>query len=269
MRRAKPPTHLARFAPDKPKSRRPEQRIYGLHACLAAFAKRPGDVRKVYLTAARLDTFKPVLAHCAKHRIGYRIVDSDELERISASVHHEGVCFEMARTEPLGLERWLSIQTRRSTASLLLWLDGIDNPHNFGALLRTAAHFGANGVLLPNASSLDRSGAAARVARGGAEVLPILRTEDAESALRALRQAGYAIAATVPHGGADLYERPLPRRLVLVFGAEDEGIRKSLVTASDLRLRIPGSGDVESLNVAASVAVILGEYWRQGSGPTR
>lgn len=263
MRRAKPPTQPTSWATQKPPYRNPHTRIHGVHACLTAFAKRPGDLRRVYLCRTRLDAFKPVLAFCAKRRIAYRIVDGEELERITASTHHEGVCFEMTHKENVSISSWLSAQRGARAPSLLLWLDGVDNPHNYGAILRTAAHFGADGVLLPEASTLHRSGAAARVARGGAEAMPTLRISTADEALTTLRQAGYSIASTVPRGGKSVYASPLPPRLVLVFGAEDDGIREGLLRESDLRLRIPGSGEVESLNVGASVAVVLGEYWRQ------
>lgn len=247
----------------KPQGRLPEQRIHGLHACLAVFAKRPGDLRKVYLAQECLDALRPVLAYCAERRLGYRIVAPEELERLASSHHHEGVVFEVVQRAPLGLAELLSRKTKPSSPSLLLWLDGIANPHNFGALLRTAANFGADGVLLPADSKLDRSGAAARVARGGAEAVPIARIDDPKAALETLRRAGYAVAVTTPRGGSDLYATELPARLAVVFGAEDEGVQRRLVEASDLRIRIPGTGEVESLNVAASVAVMSGEWWRQ------
>jgi len=144
---------------------------------------------------------------------------------------------------------------------LLLWLDGVGNPHNVGALLRTAAHFGVDGVISP--AGFDVSGAAARVAEGAAEVVPFVQARSASDALVALRAHGYSLAATVPHDATALYSTTLPERLVLVFGAEGEGMSEAMIAAADLRLTIPGSGEIESLNVAASVAVVLGEYWRQ------
>ena len=80
-----------------------EIRLYGLNACLAAFAKRPEALRKVYLTEARIATLKPVLAWCVKHRLGYRVVEDADLDKLTSSRHHEGVCFEMLRSGPLEL----------------------------------------------------------------------------------------------------------------------------------------------------------------------
>ena len=240
-----------------------ETRIYGLNACLAAFARRPEALRKVYLTEARIPALKQVLAWCVKHRLGYRVVEEADLEKLTASRHHEGVCFDMLRAAPLDLADLLALQPEDPAPSLLLWLDGVGNPHNLGALLRSAAHFGAGGAIVPAQSGLDLSGAAARVAEGAAEVVPLAHAPADASTHAALRAAGYKIAATVPREGTDLYDAALPARLVLAFGAESEGMSEPLIAAADLKLTIPGSGSVESLNVSASVAVILGEYWRQ------
>jgi TrmH RNA methyltransferase len=250
-----------RPADDRDEAPEREVRLYGLNACLAAFAKRPDALRKVYLTEARMPALKHVLAWCVKHRLGYRLVEEDDLDRLTGSRHHEGVCFEMRRAPPLPLPKLLAAQSP-SAPSLLLWLDGVGNPHNLGALMRSAAHFGAAGIVVPDESPLDVSGAAARVAEGAAEAVPLVRAPAALTRA-ALRASGYTIAATVPRNGTPLYEAKLPSRLVFVFGAEGEGMSSALIDAADLKLTIPGSGAIESLNVAASVAVVLGEYWRQ------
>ncbi|HEX7768789.1 MAG TPA: TrmH family RNA methyltransferase, partial [Dokdonella sp.] len=240
-----------------------EQRLYGLNACLAAFAKRPEALRKVYLVEARIPSLKEVLAWCVQRRIGYRVVAEADLDKLTASRHHEGVCFDLQRPSPTSLDALLAALPPAPAPSLLLWLDGVGNPHNLGALLRSAAHFGAHAVVVPRSAGLDVSGAAARVAEGAAEVVPLVQAEDADAAIALLHAHGHALAATVPREGVSLYDAALPARLVLVFGAEGEGMGERMVRAADLRLTIPGSGAIESLNVAASVAVVLGEYWRQ------
>jgi TrmH RNA methyltransferase len=263
------PWQQAAAATPRAPQRGEETRIYGLNACLAAFARRPEALRKAYLTEARIPALKPVLAWCVKHRLGYRIVEDTDLEKLTASRHHEGVCFEMLRQAPLDLAALLALKPRNPAPSLLLWLDGVGNPHNLGALLRSAAHFGAGGAIVPTESGLDLSGAAARVAEGAAEVVPLAQASADAKTLAVLRASGYRIAATVPRNGASLYATELPPRLVLVFGAESEGMSSALIEAADLKLTIPGSGAVESLNVAARVAVILGEYWRQHGRASR
>lgn len=144
---------------------------------------------------------------------------------------------------------------------LALWLDGVGNPHNFGAILRSSAHFGMAGLLLPAGSTLGLSGAAARVAEGGAEAVPLVQLPDTATAMAQLRQAGFAVAATLVEGGQDVFAAALPQRLVYVMGAESEGMDRQFARDCDLQLSIRGSGKVESLNVASATAVFQAA-WR-------
>lgn len=248
--------------PRDPRSERrdAELRIYGLNAIRAVFARRPDAIRKLYLTEARIPQLQPLLAWCVQHRIGYRVVGEDDLRKLTASAHHEGVVAEVLREEPQSLTVWL--RELSAGAQCALWLDGVGNPHNLGAMLRAAAHFGAAAVLLPKHSPLAVSGAAARVAEGGAEAVPLVRLGREDNAIAQLHGAGFRLAATLAHGGTDLFAVDLPPRLVCVIGAEGEGMDASLAALCDLRLSIPGSGAVESLNVASATSVLLAQYRR-------
>ena len=249
-------------ADGKPRRGSDELRVYGINACLAIFQRRPDDVRKVYLTEARLGVLKPVLAWCVERRIGYRVVANTDLDKLTQSQHNEGVCFEVRRRPLLALSTLLQ-RLPAAKPALLVWLDGVGNPHNFGAILRSAANFGVDGVIVPRESALNVSGAALRVAEGGAEAVPIAQTAPGEDVFGALRNADIRVAATVPRAGESLYAAQLPRRVAFLLGAEGSGLRQGLVDRADLHLTIPGSGAVESLNVAASAAVLFGEYFRQ------
>ena len=242
---------------------RSELRLYGLNAVHAVFARRPEAIRKVYLVESRIPALKPLLAWCVKQRVGYRVVEEGDLDRLAASTHHEGVVADVLKVEPLPMGDWLRALPEGKPLAAL-WLDGVGNPHNFGAILRSAAHFGVAGILLPRESTLALSGAAARVAEGGAEQVPLVRMGQTDNAAAQLRNAGFSLAATVVRGGADLFAATLPKRLVYVMGAEGEGMDAQLAAACDTRLSIPGSGAVESLNVAAATAVFLAQ-WKQRS----
>ena len=237
-----------------------ELRYYGLNAVRAVFAQRPEAIRKLYLLDSRIPQLQPLLAWCVQNRIGYRVVEEADLGKLAASSHHEGVVADVLRVEPQGLSDWL--QSLPAGPVLALWLDGVGNPHNFGAILRSAAHFGVTAILQSQDSTLAVSGAAARVAEGGAENVPLVRMGEREAALSQLRAAGFQLGATIVRGGEDLFATPLPERLVYVMGAEGEGMDPQLAAACDLRLSIPGSGAVESLNVAAATAVFLAEWQR-------
>jgi RNA methyltransferase, TrmH family len=237
-----------------------ELRLHGLNAVRAVFARRPDAIRKLYLSEARIPDLQPMLKWCVARRVGYRVVaDEDELRRLASSTHHEGVVADVLREPQQQLQAWL--QALPQGACCALWLDGVGNPHNLGAILRSSAHFGVAGLLLPASSTLALSGAAARVAEGGAEAVPMVRLAD-DDAIARLRGAGFALAATVVRGGDDLFAATLPRRLVYVIGAEGGGMGDALAASCDLRLSIPGTGAVDSLNVAAATAVLLAQ-WRQ------
>jgi TrmH RNA methyltransferase len=194
-------------------------------------------------------------------RVGYRVVDEDDLHKLAASTHHEGVVADVLREEPQPLSSWL--RDLPAGPQCVLWLDGVGNPHNLGAILRSAAHFGVSAVMLPKHSALALSGAAARVAEGGAEAVPMVRLGRTDNAIAQLRGAGFTLAATVVHGGSDLFAAELPDRVVYVLGSEGEGMDRELADACDLRLSIAGTGAVESLNVAAATAVLL-SVWKAG-----
>ncbi len=249
-------------APDAPQRERRdvELRLHGFNAVRAVFARRPEAIRKLYLLEARIPQLQPLLKWCVANRVGYRVVEDADLQKLAASSHHEGVVAEVVRAEPASLTSWL--RDLPEGPQCALWLDGIGNPHNLGAILRSAAHFGAAAVLLPKHSTLALSGAAARVAEGGAEAVPFVRLGRDDNAIAQLHGAGFQLAATVVRGGTDIFRGTLPERLVYVLGAEGEGMSSELVDLCDLKLRIPGSGAVESLNVSAACAVLLSQ-WRQ------
>jgi TrmH RNA methyltransferase len=240
-----------------------EIRLYGINAVRAVFARRPEAIRKLYLAEARIPQLQPLLKWCVDHRIGYRVVAEDDLRKLASSSHHEGVVADVLREESQALTSWLRVLP--DGPQCVLWLDGVGNPHNLGAILRSAAHFGIAAILLPKASTLALSGAAARVAEGGAEAVPFVRMGRDDSAIAQLRGAGFTLAATVVRGGQDVFATPLPQRLAYVLGAEGEGMDPALAAACDLRLSIPGSGAVESLNVSAATAVLLAEWSRTGN----
>ena len=235
-----------------------ELRMYGVNAVHAVFARRPEALRKLYLAEARVGDLRDVLKWCASHRVGYRIVPDEDLRKLAASSHHEGVVADVVRAPVPRLEEWLA--TRPAGRDCALWLDGVGNPHNLGAILRNAAHFGVGALLIPRDSDLQVSGAAARVAEGGAEAVTLVRLPAADRALELLRDAGYTTAATLVDGGDDLFALELPRRLVYVMGAEQSGMNRGLAATCDLRVSIPGSGAVESLNVASATAVLLAAW---------
>lgn len=149
---------------------------------------------------------------------------------------------------------------------LVLVLDGVQDPHNLGACLRTAEAAGANLVILPKDRSAGLTPVARRSASGAAEVLPIVFATNLARVLRALKDRGIWLAGTTDSAGQGLYETDLRGPLGLVMGSEGKGMRRLTADLCDYQLRIPMQGTVNSLNVSVASAVCLYEVVRQRLG---
>ncbi|MFK7987761.1 MAG: TrmH family RNA methyltransferase [Sandaracinaceae bacterium] len=240
-----------------------DQRVYGLHACMAVWAHRPDAVRRIFLTDDAAPLFGDVMRALASSRRPYRVVDDEEMQRASGTRHHEGVCFI---TDPLPEGDTGQIMEDLAASdgpARMLFLDRVDNPHNLGAVLRSAAHFGVTAIAGHADEMPVPQGAVARVAEGGAEVVPTLRWNRPQKGFNALRDRGFACVATVVRGGKDLYAIDLPPRCIFLLGAERDGLGPSALRVADVAVRIPGVGGVESLNVASASAVLLAEHFRR------
>jgi TrmH RNA methyltransferase len=237
-----------------------EARICGLNAVRSLFRQRSEDVVKVYLTEDRIPALSAELKLCASRHKAYHLVPREELEKISGTVHHEGVCVIAKRKRELSFARLLDGLGENDTSCLVM-LEGVENPHNVGAILRVAANFGVRAILVAE-ESVALSTALYRTAEGGADAVDIVRTNDPIRAISSLQQVGFRVYATSGRGRGSIYEASLAPRALFLFGSEGEGLTKPLLSAADQVLAIPGTGLVESLNVAAASAVVLGEYWR-------
>jgi TrmH RNA methyltransferase len=242
----------------RPGRREAEIKIHGQHACRAFVLRRPDDVLRAYVAEDEAPRWGELFRALARSRRPYRVVPSEDLERLTESKHHEGICLVVRPRPPRPLADVLA----PPGPGWLVALAEVGNPHNVGAILRTAAHFGARGAILGGAGE-QLSAAAHRTAQGGAEALDVVFAPDLSAAFAAARAHGYSVCATSSHGGRDLFAAPLPERAILLLGSEGEGLPSALLRRADLTLRIPGTGHVESLNVATAAGVLLAELWRQ------
>lgn len=239
-----------------------DAKFFGVHACRALAERRPEAIHRAFVNDTTLPLFGDLLKDLAARRRPYRVVEDAELETVSGSRHHEGVCLiadPLPDPDPGTLIDELSA---RKTARMV-FLDGVGNPHNVGAILRTAAHFGV-GALVGLAGELGSpSGATARTAEGAAEHVPVMTWKHPTRSLDRVAQAGFARVATVVEGGRSLYDVDLPSHCVFLLGAEREGLSEGALRSADVSVTIPGSGAVESLNVASAAAVLLSEHARR------
>jgi RNA methyltransferase, TrmH family len=240
-----------------------ELRIYGKHAVLGLSRTRVEAIRKVYYHRSAQNQLGDLLRWCAANKVGYREVELDDLSRLAATEHHEGVVADIVRAPKPVLAQLLESLKGKAFVRLVL-LDGVSNPHNLGAILRNAAHFGSDAVLMSPGTHTDLSGAAYRVAEGGAEAQPLVHLVNL-AAFADIKAAGFTFVAAHTRQAKSLWQQKLPPRCVIVFGAEGAGVSDAMLSHCEVRAAIPGSGKVESLNVAQSVAVFLAEGQRQSS----
>ena len=240
-----------------------EETYHGLRACEALFARRPDEIVRVYLTAARKPKLAKLLRWCVEHRRGFQIVEDDNLRRISGSTHHEGVAILAKAIRRWGFDDLLRELEAGRDAGPVLYLDGVENPHNLGSILRTAAHFGVRAVAGRAGELPPLSPAAVRVAEGAAELVPVCDLADPPAALRRLAAAGFAIVAASSHRGEPPARAALGGRCVIVLGSEGRGVSPAIDRSATTRVRIGGTGAVESLNVSVASGILLAESWRQ------
>lgn len=246
---------------EKPRDDNLLSRVYGVNACKEFYKKNYDKIIRAFFTEKVAPQFSDLMKKMASEKKVYRIVEAEELERVSQSHHHEGVCFNIRIDPPLTLEEWFK-KEKNNKVSVLLALENVGNPHNLGAIMRIAAHFGVTGIAIENPKALQ-SGAAKRTAEGGAEHIEPILCENIKALVKEAKKEGYTVITTSSHGGKSLFETEFPEKVVLFFGEENSGLSKGVINAGQLLVKIPGTENVESLNVSSAIAVTLSEIWRQ------
>ena len=232
-------------------------RIAGLPAVSALFATSPERVERLFFD----DRMKPLTgAFCmtlARARKPYRIVPPAELERVAGTVLHGGIV-AVAQPRPLPELDLAAAQRWAEDGQPLLLLDGIGNPHNLGAVARTAAFFGLPRIVLSDhPEQAGPSDASYRVAEGGLEHVALDRAPRFAAALKGLRRS-YRVVGTALGKGQPLDAlRRTDKPVALVLGNEEDGLPRATLDACDVVVTIPGTGSVQSLNVSASAAILI------------
>ncbi len=248
---------------NKINKQRKELKYYGLHACLSLWEKRPQDIIRVYLDQSNVNTFTPLLKWCAQQKKAYHIIPDAELDKVSDSVHHEGVCI-LARELPfLTPDELMTSLGKGNQKVCLLYLDGVQNPHNLGSIMRSCAHFGIPYILGEEGKLPALSPSACRIAKGGAEIVRLVLLSKPIQTLDQLKKRGFSFIGTSSHGGVSLYQFSFPSKSILAIGSEAHGVSNTFLKMAMSKIQIPGSGLVESLNVSVATSLCMGEYFRQ------
>ena len=238
--------------------------VFGLHAVRAVLAKRPRDVLRLSIAAARDDARVRELRELAAAQGVAPVAASPEaLDRETGGAAHQGVVAQVRASVPLDENSLLDLLTTAAGPALVLVLDGVSDPHNLGACLRTADAAGATAVVAPRDRAAGLTPVVRKVAAGAAETVPFAQVTNLARCLRDMKQAGLWIAGTADDGEQDLYEAELGGPIALVMGSEGSGLRRLTRECCDFTLRLPMCGAVASLNVSVATGIVLYEALRQ------
>ena len=232
---------------------------YGRSACAALLSARPERIDRAFIDADRTRELSTIVRLLMRSRCAHREVPQDELDRLAQSRHHEGVVvFAPAPSWP----DWAELLEAPGPGQLALVDAGL-NPHNLGAIARSAGYFGVGALGAVEGISAIAA-AAGRIAEGAAEHLPYLRIDDGPWACRLARAHGWTVVATDAAAEGAVWDwTPPTARVVWLLGQEGRGLSAALRAEADATVAIPGSGAVESLNVSVAAGVLFAEGARR------
>lgn len=243
-----------------------QQLLIGIHAVSSALKSAPGDVEWLKIHAdGKNKRLREIESRAHGSGIAVDRVSLAELDRISGQQKHQGVIAGFSGSNIAAEGQLLSMLDAIEGVPLLLVLDGVQDPHNLGACLRTAEAAGVHLVIICKDRSSGITPVVRRAASGAAETLPIIQATNLSRVLRALKSHGIWLAGTSDTATADIYHTDLTGPLALVMGSEGAGIRRLTSELCDYLVSIPMAGQVESLNVSVATGVCLYEINRQRS----
>ncbi|MFA5677606.1 MAG: 23S rRNA (guanosine(2251)-2'-O)-methyltransferase RlmB [Pseudomonas sp.] len=238
--------------------------VYGLHAVQAMLERAPKRVRQLMVQRGRLDArMQTLLEQAASESLDVTRVMPDELDRLADGGVHQGVVAVVTPSQLWSEEMLTHLLDKEEGIPLLLVLDGVTDPHNLGACLRSADAAGAQAVIIPRDRSATLSPTVRKVACGAAETVPLVAVTNLARTLKQLQQRGLWVVGTAGEAEQLLYEIDLKVPTVIVMGAEGTGMRRLTREHCDYLAKLPMAGTVSSLNVSVTAGICLFEAVRQ------
>ncbi|WP_434560962.1 23S rRNA (guanosine(2251)-2'-O)-methyltransferase RlmB [Pseudomonas sp. R1-6] len=239
------------------------EKIYGVHAVEALLRHHPKRVKQIWLAEGRSDPRVQTLVELAgENRVAVGQAERREMDAWVEGVH-QGVVAEVSPSQVWGEAMLDELLDRTEGAPLLLVLDGVTDPHNLGACLRSADAAGALAVIVPKDKSATLTPVVRKVACGAAEVIPLVAVTNLARTLEKLQQRGLWVVGTAGEAEVSIYDQDLTGPTILIMGAEGKGMRRLTREHCDYLVKLPMAGSVSSLNVSVATGVCLFEAQRQ------
>lgn len=240
--------------------------IEGRNAVIEAL--RAGvTIDKIFIAKGETDATLGHIASTAREK-GIVVVDADrrKLDGMSRTHSHQGVIALCAVREYVTVDDILAIAREKGEKPLIVVCDELSDPHNLGAVIRTADAAGAHGVIIPKRRSAGLTAVVAKTSAGAVAHVPVARVPNLVAALKELQQAGVWIFGTAAEGTTSLYQADLKGPAAIVIGSEGDGMGRLVTENCDFTVSIPMFGKINSLNASAAAAVLLYEAVRQRVG---
>lgn len=225
----------------------------------------PDQMERLYLADGKVPPRSAAELFSRARDAGIRVekLPRERLDSLAEGGVHQGVVAELRQYAYADLPDLLEAAQEKGEPALVVLLDGIQDPHNLGAIVRSAHALGAHGVVIGKDRAAQVTGAVSKASAGAIEHVPVARVVNLSRALEELKEAGLWTVAADPRGTQELWEAKLDGPLAVVVGAEGAGVRPGVLEHCDFRLRIPMAGKVGSLNASVSAALVLYEICRQ------
>jgi len=241
-----------------------EQHVYGFHAIEAILQIEPERILSVWSLTGRKDKRLDAISESLlRQGIQQQHVAREKLDELADSTRHQGIV-ALCRMAPTRNENFLNqLLDSLEKPPFLLILDGVQDPHNLGACLRTADAAGVHAVIAPKDNAATLNATVRKVASGAAETTPFITVTNLARCLRNLKERGIWLIGAAGEAGTSVYQQNLTGSLGIVMGAEGKGLRRLTRETCDHLVTIPMPGNVESLNVSVATGVCLYEALRQ------
>ncbi len=241
-----------------PNERNFEDWIWGKHSVFAALnSERP--INRIWCTSEIFSSekFYLLLKDLKSKGVLVEEVTWSRLSQLTSGAVHQGVALQHASTESISLEKLIDISKSKSSNPILVAMDGVTDPHNFGAIIRSAEAFDCKGIIVPQRRSAGLTGTVAKVAAGALEHIPVSRVVNLNRAIDELKKKGFIIIGLSGDGQVPISEFKEKAPFVVIVGAENKGISLLVQKKCDYLLKIPLKGKTSSLNASVAAAISL------------
>ena len=234
-----------------------KERIVGIHAVRILLKIRPFDIYEIYLSDKNSKKFNEIVDEAKKNNIVVQKISNDKIYEISNVKSHQGVLAIVKKKEDIPEKDLMSFLKNKSKNKIVLILDEVSDPRNFGACLRICDAYNISAIIIKDHDSVSMNETVKKVAAGAAETTPVIKVKNISRALNSLKKNNYWIYGATDKAQNDINEMNFKTPIALIIGGESSGLRKKTLENCDFTLKINMNGVVESLNMAVATGIII------------